>query len=266
MGCIPLIENTCDSRTVIVFIFWVTVIAYFIMTLKRQNKIISFSLIIIATTFLPATNIFFRVGFVIAERILFLPSAGFSILVIYGFHKLYSKYRHPKLLKTLFYFTIFIFLLKTFVRSNEWLNEKDLFNSALKICPNNAKVHYNVAKIAADEKNFAYAESEYRLAIKLYPNYDQAMNNLANVLRDRGEFREAKELLNKALSLRKDFAAAWMNLGIVLASLNEDQESEHAYKQAIKYRKNYTDCYYNLGNLVSSATLINFKVTATSLG
>jgi hypothetical protein len=38
--------------------------------------------------FLPATNIFFRVGFVIAERVLYLPSAGFCLLVIVGLRQL----------------------------------------------------------------------------------------------------------------------------------------------------------------------------------
>ena len=38
--------------------------------------------------FLPASNIFFPVGFVIAERSLYLPSLGFSMLVVVGFHRL----------------------------------------------------------------------------------------------------------------------------------------------------------------------------------
>jgi hypothetical protein len=38
--------------------------------------------------FLPATNLFFRVGFVIAERVLYLPSAGFCIIVTVGVGKL----------------------------------------------------------------------------------------------------------------------------------------------------------------------------------
>ena len=32
-------------------------------------------------TFLPASNLLFRVGFVVAERVLYLPSAGFIIIV-----------------------------------------------------------------------------------------------------------------------------------------------------------------------------------------
>ena len=38
--------------------------------------------------FLPATNVFFRVGFVIAERVLYIPAAGFCVLVITGVREL----------------------------------------------------------------------------------------------------------------------------------------------------------------------------------
>lgn len=32
--------------------------------------------------FIPASNLFFPVGFVVAERVLYLPSAGFIVLLI----------------------------------------------------------------------------------------------------------------------------------------------------------------------------------------
>ena len=37
--------------------------------------------------FFPATNILIRVGFVVAERVLYLPSAGYCLLVAVGVTK-----------------------------------------------------------------------------------------------------------------------------------------------------------------------------------
>jgi protein O-mannosyl-transferase len=50
--------------------------------------------------FLPASNLFFPVGFVVAERVLYIPSMGFCIMVAYGWSKLagYSKPRFDLIL------------------------------------------------------------------------------------------------------------------------------------------------------------------------
>lgn len=43
------------------------------------------SLSLMILPFIPASNLFFPVGFVVAERILYTPSMGFSMLVALGF-------------------------------------------------------------------------------------------------------------------------------------------------------------------------------------
>jgi uncharacterized membrane protein YgcG len=47
----------------------------------------TFSLALMVVPFFPATNILIRVGFVVAERVLYLPSAGYCLLVAIGVTK-----------------------------------------------------------------------------------------------------------------------------------------------------------------------------------
>jgi len=53
------------------------------------------SLVLLVVPFLPASNLFFRVGFVVAERVLYLPSAGYCLLVALGVSVL-ARYRWRK--------------------------------------------------------------------------------------------------------------------------------------------------------------------------
>ncbi|CAH1098557.1 unnamed protein product [Psylliodes chrysocephalus] len=253
MGCVPLIESLCDIRVVFVVLFWCLTL-FGLFSVLRQNyvnevldvRIMGICLVVLP--FLPASNIFFTVGFVIAERTLLLPSAGFCLLVVVGYRKLF-RFTGNKICSCLFYSLLAVFMLKTVTRNMNWLTEEKLFSSALDVCPLNAKVHYNIAKIAADNNDKLLALREYSKAIELNPRYEQAMNNFANLLRENKKFREAEVLLRKAVEIRPNFAAAWMNLGIVLTNLNRPEEAEHCYKLAITHRKKYPDCYYNLGNL-----------------
>jgi len=51
------------------------------------------SLALMVFPFIPASNLFFPVGFVVAERVLYAPSMGFCLLIAVGFHLLlqYAK-------------------------------------------------------------------------------------------------------------------------------------------------------------------------------
>ncbi|XP_050432156.1 protein O-mannosyl-transferase TMTC4-like [Adelges cooleyi] len=255
MGCVSLIhlnQFPQDPRLFLVFGFWIVLVFITYKILYSDDchqRQIQMGFVIGAVSFLPASNLLFRVGFVIAERALYLPSIGFILIVVLGIRKLCREPIIREIVGVCVVMMLMVQSIRTYQRSEEWNSEYILFKSALKVCPMNAKVHYNLAKNLADSGNTSEAINRYRQALELHPEYDQAMNNLANILKDQNKLEEAKALLEKAVSIRKDFAAAWMNLGIVLSGLKNFKEAEFAYLTALRHRRRYPHCYYNLGNL-----------------
>ncbi|KAH9379951.1 hypothetical protein HPB48_001422 [Haemaphysalis longicornis] len=57
-----------------------------------HDNVIFLSLSLLVFPFLPASNLFFPVGFVVAERILYMPSMGFCLLVAHGWHTLLKNH------------------------------------------------------------------------------------------------------------------------------------------------------------------------------
>ncbi|XP_063392761.1 protein O-mannosyl-transferase TMTC4 [Cydia fagiglandana] len=257
MGCVPLVEDILDFRLVFVLAMYfygaVVLIKFFKAKTKRDSWIKIMALILLGLPFLPAANIFYPVGFVIAERVLYIPSAGYCFYMVFGLNKLcHTKLFAKKMTSIPYYavtFLICIFALKSYERSYDWQNEHALFLSGADVCPLNAKVHYNVAKAADAKHQYDFALMEYKEAIRLYPEYYQAMNNLANLLKNQKMYSEAEFYLRKAIEHKHSFSAAWMNLGIVLASTGRYDEAQEAYANALRYRNNCPDCFYNLGNL-----------------
>ena len=47
-------------------------------------RTLTLGLVLLVVPFLPACNLFFRVGFVVAERVLYLSSAGYCLLLAYA--------------------------------------------------------------------------------------------------------------------------------------------------------------------------------------
>ncbi|XP_033699583.1 protein O-mannosyl-transferase TMTC4 isoform X2 [Tursiops truncatus] len=253
MGCIPLIKSVGDWRVIALAALWFCLIGLICQALcsedSHKRRILTLGLGLLIIPFLPASNLFFRVGFVVAERVLYLPSAGYCMLLTFGFGVLSKHTKKKKLIAAFVLGILFINTLRCVIRSGEWRNEEQLFRSALSVCPLNAKVHYNVGKNLADKGNQTAAIRYYREAVRLNPKYVHAMNNLGNILKERNELQEAEELLSLAVQIQPDFAAAWMNLGIVQNSLKRFQAAEQSYRTAIKHRRKYPDCYYNLGRL-----------------
>ncbi|XP_076217668.1 protein O-mannosyl-transferase TMTC4 isoform X4 [Aptenodytes patagonicus] len=253
MGCIPLIKSVSDWRIIALVALWFCLIGLICQALcsedSHKRRILTLGLGFLIIPFLPASNLFFRVGFVIAERVIYLPSIGYCVLFTYGFSLLSKQAKKKKILAVAVLGILLINVMRCAFRSSQWRSEEQLFRSALSVCPLNAKVHYNVGKNLADKGNQSAAIKYYREAVRLNPKYVHAMNNLGNILKERNELQEAEELLSLAVQIQPDFAAAWMNLGIVQNSLRRFEAAEQSYWTAIKHRKKYPDCYYNLGRL-----------------
>ena len=91
MGTVPLINSTLDPRNLITMatLLSIGVLSWYSITRVSQTaKTVIVSLSLMIFPFLPASNLFFPVGFVVAERVLYLPSMGFCMLVAYGAHRL----------------------------------------------------------------------------------------------------------------------------------------------------------------------------------
>lgn len=57
----------------------------------ERKHLILFSLALLVLPFLPASNLLFPVGFVVAERVLYLPSMGLCLLVAIGYGSLWDS-------------------------------------------------------------------------------------------------------------------------------------------------------------------------------
>ncbi|XP_016925427.4 protein O-mannosyl-transferase Tmtc4 [Drosophila suzukii] len=250
LGCVKLVTSIWDLRLQGVIGFY-SILLVALMNFRRlPGLMLALGLMIIP--FLPASGII-CVGFVIAERTLYVPSIGFCLVSIYGFLYWYDCSTKKSLWRTglriLLMLLFTVMMLRTRQRATDWLNEEQLFKSALQVCPDNAKVHYNIARLATDTGNNTKAFLHYHKAIDLYPSYESALMNLGNLYREHGQLATAEEYIRMALQAYPSFPAAWMNLGIVQSAQGKFDKALASYEKALKYRTNFAVCYYNMGNL-----------------
>lgn len=268
MGTIPLIESFLDIRNVATFTFFCFGGALGVFGLRypgNSSKTVLMALCLMALPFIPASNLFFPVGFVVAERVLYVPSMGFCILVAHGWCKISTKSVFKKLSWVCLSLVIFTHALKTLHRNWDWESEYTLFMSALKVNKNNAKLWNNVGHALENEKNFERALKYFLQATHVQPDDIGAHMNVGRTYKNLNRTKEAEESYMTAKSLMpqiipgKKYAARiapnHLNVYINLANLiraNESrlEEADQLYRQAISMRPDFKQAYISRGELL----------------
>ncbi|XP_045667818.1 protein O-mannosyl-transferase TMTC1-like [Ursus americanus] len=143
-----------------------TLMIYLLPThLRLEHKEVLVGLVFLV---FPASNLFFRVGFVVAERVLYMPSMGYCILFVHGLRKLCTCLNRwgATTLTVCTALLLLVFSWKTVKQNETWLSRESLFRSGVQTLPHNAKVHYNYANFLKDQGRNWEAIYHYRTALR----------------------------------------------------------------------------------------------------
>ncbi|XP_075258028.1 uncharacterized protein LOC142350017 isoform X2 [Convolutriloba macropyga] len=181
--------------------------------LKALGVLLALSLIVFP--FLPASNLLFPVGFVVAERVLYTPSAGFCILVAMGMQRLVQIVKRFEqnsvtgisassgkyLVYSCLLVTICAHFARTSYRNYDWKDEFSLFISAVKNNKFNAKCWNNVGHSLEQQQRFYEALSFFHQATIVQPDDVGAIINVARTLKNLNMASEAEKWFYHAIEL-----------------------------------------------------------------
>ena len=165
---------------------------------ELHQKHVLFSLFLIIFPYLPASNLFFPVGFVVAERILYIPSMGICLLTAFGiWHVVQQAERKVAKWAVLIGlgYLLVAYTVKTVQRNRDWYSDRRLYESAVHIFPENALMMNNLA-VQYNETGNMTSEMEVLLATacRLAPNVTLPHVSLGRLLRDQERFSEAEKV------------------------------------------------------------------------
>uniref|UniRef100_A0A8C9YZM5 dolichyl-phosphate-mannose--protein mannosyltransferase n=1 Tax=Sander lucioperca TaxID=283035 RepID=A0A8C9YZM5_SANLU len=248
VGSIPLVESLGDLRhlaTALLAIVMLLLCLHCVFSLQSREVLVG--MLFLVFPFIPASNLFFRVGFVVAERVLYMPSMGYCILVAHGLGRLYSVVGRwgTTVLSVSMLLLLLLFSWKTVQQNHVWLSREALFRSGIQTLPHNAKVHYNYANFLKDSGRHQEAIHHYTTALRLYPRHASAMNNLGTLTRNP---EEAERYYRKALDTNPQHNRALFNLGNLLKSQGKEKEAETLLKDSIHFGPHFADAYSSLAS------------------
>ncbi len=177
-------------------------------------------------TFAMVSNLLFPVGTTMSERLIYIPSAGFSLACGLLLWQLYVKrgFNRNLALGVLVAVTVF-YSLKTIIRNPVWKDNLTLFTTDIQTAPNSAKLRNaaggELVTQSVNEKNesrrtamLLEAVGHLQEAIRIHPTYKNAYLLLGNALNYLKRYEESIASYQKALALDPGYQEAINNLGI----------------------------------------------------
>ncbi|XP_054260145.1 protein O-mannosyl-transferase TMTC1-like [Macrosteles quadrilineatus] len=254
MGSIPLVTSLADCRnlTTGLLLTFCLLLAYrLIAEFEHQRSApLVLGVLLLAIPFLPAANIFFTVGFVVAERVLYIPSLGAALLVAYGAQTLHQA-SSPRGRNVVFIILLLLgatFTYRTVDRNRAWSSREALIKSGIKALPQNAKMHYNLANYLRDNNSLDKAITHYKEAIRLWPGYASAHNNLGTLMSSPSE---AEGHFKSAITISPSHVNAHYNLGQVYRKMNRTAEAVKMLEACLRLDTSYSPAYLVLAKLHS---------------
>ncbi|BFZ09149.1 hypothetical protein BsWGS_12188 [Bradybaena similaris] len=268
MGTIKVIKSVLDLRNVYTITFYIAlaILCFFAVAQQTQrSRVVVMSLALLIIPFIPASNLFFPVGFVVAERVLYTPSFGFCMLVAFGFQVLTNTAGSVKHLWTgLMTFLIATHGFKTYMRNFDWESEYTIFRSGLRVNQDNAKLFNNVGHALEKVHKFAEALDYFQKAASVQPDDIGAHINVGRTFVNLNQSASAERAYANAIGLfppiikGKSYQArvapshlnAYLNLAnLVSKDSNRLNEADQLLRQAITMRADFIEAYINLGDV-----------------
>ncbi len=227
------VMNFGDWRVLLSLLAYAAMLVYALRQLPRKDAM-SFAILYFLATLSIVSNLFFPVGTHLAERLMFMPSVGFSlVLALLGYRWASWRagagkppaYRHFVPVLAALAIAVLAFSARTVLRNPVWKDNYTLFLTDVAYSPNSAKLRNaaggELITQSVKEENAARrpamlqeAVGHLEQALRIHPNYKNAYLLMGNAYNYLQEYEKSIEAYHKALAIDPAYREARGNLGL----------------------------------------------------
>jgi len=208
---------------------------WFVFAIRARKSVpyALFSLIWIIAAWAPVSGAL-PVGYLMADRYLYIPCAGFCLLfVMLGERFLRFFQQRAFWLPAFCLFAIVLFFsARTIDRELDWRNEIALWESAVASRPNLAKARVCLGNAYANAGRREEAFQTWKKALELDAHLPQVWLNWGNEEKKAQHYSEAENCYKKALELLPTYGTAHYQLGLLYDYQGKQNEALDHFKLA----------------------------------
>ncbi len=219
---------------------------------ERAWPDVALGVLFFALAFLPTANLLFPTGTIFAERLAYLPSAGFLLAIASALVGGGAARPVPRWRVALLFAAALLLAARTVTRNVVWKDDAALFEATVRDSPESAKAHYNLAWLSAQAGRLPEALDHYTQATRIYPKYFDAWAGRGSVRQRMEDLAGAEKDFQRSLEVAPGYENGFFRLGVVREKRGDLEGAERAFADGAARNPKSTPLAYRLA-IVRSA-------------
>jgi tetratricopeptide (TPR) repeat protein len=218
----------------------------------RGRSVAAAGFLFFALAILPTSNLLFPTGTIFGERLAYLPSAGFCLIVaraLAGEAPDFEGLSRGRL--ALLAAATVLLGARTIVRNPVWASDEALFTNMVRVSPESAKSHYDFAYMSAQTGHPRRSLEHYVRAIEIYPKYWDAWSGRGRMERELGDNLASLRSYTEALRVLPGYENGYFGIGLAHEALGDPGAAEKAYREGLRHNPRSLPLAYRLARLLS---------------
>lgn len=200
----------------------------------RSAKLAAFGVLWFLVTISPISNTLFLTGVMLAERTLYLPSAGLAAAV--GWLVVRLSRDRPRLAPTVLVLFLVAGSVRTWIRNPEWKSHDTVFTVMARDYPHSGRVQWLLGDNFIERGRISEGLVSYRAAVDLLDAHYGLLIHVAEVLMSIDRYRGADGVLHYAISQRPEHPLAYGMRSGARAEMGDAAGAERYARAALAIR------------------------------
>ncbi len=249
-----------SARGVFYLVVYLSLLVILGVALVKRKRLLSLAMLILLVALVPFSNIFSPVAGIVGERLAYIPSLGFCLVLVWLLFKAFGlDVQATKLselswrVKLVFGAILLIYGLITVNRNFDWKDRFTLFRSdmpdLLRSAQANNLMAHEYAKLASSSNltmQYEMAAQYFANAVAIEPNFFNAHYDLGRINLTLGKDEEALEQFLIVTKMDSAFTTPALQAAMLLDNMGRPEEALPLYEQVIRITPYKLQAYTSL--------------------
>lgn len=199
------------------------------LLLLRRRHPAAFGGMLFFFSFAITSNIFFLIGTIFAERLVYVGSAGICLLLAYGL----LAVPHPRVAFGLLAAVLLNYALLTVTELPRWKDDRTRFFREIQVSPESAIAQNNYAYQQFLLGNYNTAIFHFHQALRIYPKNDQSVRGLVYSFQRMNDLKNALFWAKKSVEREPRNDSMWAALAEILTQDRQVAAAQQAAAKAV---------------------------------